>query len=501
MTSRTMLALCLTICFGWSLRSSLLWAAPDASDSSPFYRNYRFLELSGQQTPVIGQILKDQKLGRLQQDDVHVQLILARLYVDLGLHLKAVEILDALSRQELPETLYNEVWFELGKSYFHSGHYRQAQAAFNSMHGPGNRPDMRAERLQLLGLIAMARDDYGEAVQLMQQNWQQSSDVWALYSRFNLAVAQIRGGKLEQGLHLLKQTSLIDVQPRNAETRALIDKINQAIGYLYLQQEQADLARGYLEQVRIKGPYSNMALLGAGWASTMLQQYKRALVPWLELRGRDIREVPVQESMLSVPYAFEQLGAFGQAAEYYQQAIDAYQQEQGLLAQSIQQIESDGMQNVLAQMDIRSEQNWLRNIRTLDDQSATRYIRQLMDDDLYFNMMNNYREARFIKLNAENRREQINRMTGEMLDKLKVKQADASGEAEEQVKFVSIMAAGLFKRADSLILNADREIDRQLEKMKRRALHLLQQRKERLDVYLVQARLALAQTYDRMENR
>ena len=39
------------------------------------------------------------------------------------------------------------------------------------------------------------------------------------------------------------------------------------------------------------------------------------------------------------------------------------------------------------------------------------------------------------------------------------------------------------------------------DKLKQRALQLLTARKARLDVYLVQARLALAQSYDRLGNQ
>ncbi len=496
-----MLRMISTRCYALSLAlilSPVMLSAQPMGKQTPFYRNYQFLEYAGQQTPVIGQILKDQKLGRISEDDAHVQLILARLYVDLGLHIKAVDILSALSQTKLDAKDYQEVWFQLGKSYYHTGHFKQAEQALEKLKTSTN-SDMRNEAMHLLGLISMSRENYADAAQDIQDAWQSSAGIWGQYARFNLAVAQIRSGHLDQGLDLLKQASLKQVAGNEAQ--ALIDKINQTIGYLYLQKNEAEQARLHLERVRLNGPYSNMALLGAGWAGTMLQQYKQALVPWLELHGRDIREVPVQEVMLSVPYAYEQLGAWGQAADYYQRAIDAYQQEQGLLSSSIASIQNNEMGPVLAQMNVQSERNWLKNIRALDDKLATRYIRQLMDDDLFFNTMNNYREARFIALEANTRRESIAEMTGDMYENLKRQQQDAEGDDREQLQFIGILAADLFKRADLLVLHADQAIDRQLEKLKRRALHLLERRKERLDVYLVQARLALAQSLNRLENQ
>jgi hypothetical protein len=45
---------------------------------------------------------------------------------------------------------------------------------------------------------------------------------------------------------------------------------------------------GYLERVRLKSLQANKALLGFGWAADSLKDPKLALVPWLELAGRDV---------------------------------------------------------------------------------------------------------------------------------------------------------------------------------------------------------------------
>ena len=40
--------------------------------------------------------------------------------------------------------------------------------------------------------------------------------------------------------------------------------------------------------MRLEGPFSNKALLGVGWADAEMDNYQRALVPWMELRSRDL---------------------------------------------------------------------------------------------------------------------------------------------------------------------------------------------------------------------
>ena len=66
-----------------------------------------------------------------------------------------------------------------------------------------------------------------------------------------------------------------------------------------------------------------------------LGDYRAALAPWLELRQRNILDPAVQESLLAVPFAFGQLGANRQAADYYLDAIDAFNAEIGRMDEAI----------------------------------------------------------------------------------------------------------------------------------------------------------------------
>ncbi len=459
--------------------------AGQAASESLFSRYYRFLEYSGRKSPVIGQILRDDKLGRLDDNRVGVQLTLVRLYIAMGLHFQAGQILQSLVAEELPDGVHDEVWFYLGKSYFHLGYLDQAEQALARVRAANPSAQIRAEKLHLLALIKMQRGEFLQAASLLQKNWWRAPGNWDLYARFNLAVALIQSDRLQEGMNLLKQTSFLPAE--DDEARALIDKVNQAMGYLLLQQEKPEQARAYLEKVRLRGPYSNMALLGAGWASAVSKEYKQALVPWLELHGRDRRETSVLEVMLSVPYAYEQLQAWGQAAEFYQKAIAVYQGELVMLEQTITAIRDDRMGAVLRDVEVTGEQDWMRNMQVIEGRPATRYIKQFMDDESFFNIMNNYREARAIL-------EDVRDKTA----KLDMLQNPGGPQGEQQAQ-IAVYAADLGTRAEQLVNDVRGEIVVQEDKLKQRALRLLEQRKARLDVNLVQARLALAQTYQRLE--
>ena len=123
------------------------------------------------------------------------------------------------------------------------------------------------------------------------------------------------------------------------EMIALKDRANLALGFAYLQKKNPQKARVALERVRLNGPYSNKALLAIGWADAQLGDYKAALVPWTELRNRNLLDAAVQESYLAVPYAYGQLSANAQSAEFYETAVEQFSAEDTHLDDAIGRIQ------------------------------------------------------------------------------------------------------------------------------------------------------------------
>ena len=112
------------------------------------------------------------------------------------------------------------------------------------------------------------------------------------------------------------------MQTRSEELLALKDKANLALGFALLAGRtpggsQAHSAARAARGARIRARRCSESV-GRTPASV---QFKRALVPWLALRKRSLLDSAVQESFLTVPYAYAQLSATGQAADYYNSAI------------------------------------------------------------------------------------------------------------------------------------------------------------------------------------
>ena len=103
-----------------------------------------------------------------------------------------------------------------------------------------------------------------------------------------------------------------------------------------------------------------------------------------------------------------------------------------------------------------------------------------------------------LKNNADNKINKISDIQTRLLQQAGIGEEKKSVRNRDQIKFIQILAAELLKRSHQLKLKTQKNIDLITEQMKNRTLHLLSLRKDRLDVYLVQARLALAQNYGRL---
>jgi hypothetical protein len=188
---------------------------------------------------------------------------------------------------------------------------------------------------------------------------------------------------------------------------SLRDKANLALGFALLQTQRPAEARPILERVRLEGPYSSKALLGVGWADSSLGEFKRALVPWLALRKRNLLDSAVQESYLTVPYAYNQLGASGQAAEFYNSAIESFDAELKQIDDSIQQIRSGNLLDRLLNDDKKDTLTWYWQLKTLPDAPESRYLYHLLASNEFQEGLKNYRELNFMNRNLDDWREDV----------------------------------------------------------------------------------------------
>jgi tetratricopeptide (TPR) repeat protein len=249
----------------------------------------------------------------------------------------------------------------------------------------------------LLAQLMMRENRYDDAIAALGA-WHGPPD-WTAYAQFNLGVALVRQGRLSDALAHLDQVGRMDTA--NEELLALRDKANLALGFALLQAKRPADALPILERVRLDGPFSSKALLGVGWADSALGDFKRALVPWLELRRRNLLDSAVQESYLTVPYAYNQLGAGGQAAEFYNSAIDSFDAEMKRIDESIEQIRSGKLLDRLLMGDEKAKLTWYWQLKALPDVPESRYLYQLLASNEFQEGLKDYRELSFMGRNLD----------------------------------------------------------------------------------------------------
>ena len=339
-----------------------------------------------------------QDFNRVTHHTVEAELLKGGLYLSLGEHEEAGRIFRSLLNDNVPLDVRNRAWFYLAKVWYQREYLQQSADALASIHGalPG---DLEPERHLLEAQVMMYLDHYDEAIRALER-WQpvgDGSDAWSAYARFNIGVALVRKDRLDDAAKLLDAVGQIPAPTE--ELAALRDKANLALGYAWLKAGKANEAKAILQRVRLQGPQSNKALLGAGWADSAEKRYTKALAPWLELRGRNMLDAAVQESYLAVPYAYAQLDATKQAADQYMFAVTSFDQESQRIDQSIASIRNGNLLDAIVANDKADKVGWYWQLASLPDAPETRYLYHLLATHEFQEGLKNYRDLLLMQRN------------------------------------------------------------------------------------------------------
>jgi len=352
--------------------------------------------------PAIVRLLAAREQSRLENHDSESELLLGGLYLSYGHHLRAAEIFERLLADNVDPEIRDRTWFFLAKIWQQRGYMAESQNALDNIQGELPK-GMESERHMMQAQLLIERGDYDQAIALLQ-DWPGKSE-WASYAQFNLGVAMVRSGRVEAAAQILDNLGGSD--PFNEELTSLRDKANLALGYAYLQDQQPVAAKSALQRVRLEGPFSSKALLGVGWADAEEAQYQRALVPWMELRGRDLLDPAVQEAMLAVPYAMAKLNSISQAADHYLNAIEAFYEESNRIDEAIVKIESGTLFDGFLAEDRDSSAGWLWRLNNLPEGPESRYLFHLMAANEFQEGLKNYRDLAYLDRNLDEWQESI----------------------------------------------------------------------------------------------
>ncbi len=320
------------------------------------------------------------------------EILLGGLYQSYGLRDESRRIFTELLKNDIDYETRDQAWYYLGKSYYQHNELEKARDALNQI--TNTLPPIRnEERFNLLANIYQRQGNPEKAVEILEDL--DSDSVWKHYAQFNLGVALIKSGETERGQDLLEDSG--DIKAHDDEHAALKDRANLALGFSYIQQKETSDAVKYLKEIRLRGPFSNKALLGLGWAYNLAGDHRRALSAWRELVKRDAMDPAVQEALLAIPYSTDTVGAPGRALTEYEEAIKIYAQEQTRLENVIEAVELGEIEKIL-----RTDSRDLEILTPLEIKKASSaqslpYLSHLLASYEFQTAYKNYRDLFYLR--------------------------------------------------------------------------------------------------------
>src|SRR5215472_8272907 len=330
------------------------------------------------------------RLDEPQLDTLHYNINEAEFSVgdfelDYRMHYRAGRAIKRVLEGAVDEAVRNEAAFRLARIHFQKDQLEEALQALGRIQGTV--PAKIKNDVEFLRAnIYMATDKPNEAIEVL--NHLQNDPSLAGFVAYNLGIALLQAGKQQEAVEQLDKAGQL---PANDPAGlAIRDKANLVLGSLLFESGNFERAKQALDRVRLDGPFSNQALLRAGWADTSANQFERALVPWNILADREPTDVAVQEAMLAVPHTYASLKLYGRAALTYGRALELYSNQIEKVDASINSIKAGRFLKALIREESREDQTWVIRLRSQPGAPETYYLMELMASHDFQTALQNY---------------------------------------------------------------------------------------------------------------
>jgi hypothetical protein len=301
------------------------------------------------------------------------------------MHHRAGRAIKAVLEGAVDEAVRNEAAFRLARIHFQKDQLEDAQHALARIQGTV--PAAIKDDVEFLRAnIDMATGRPGEAVQVLKPL--RDDESLAGFVAYNLGIALLQDARPQEAVSQLDKAGLMAAG--DPAGLAIRDKSNLVLGSMLFESGEFDRAKKSLDRVRLEGPFSNQALLRAGWAEATAKQYDRALVPWNILVDREPTDAAVQEAMLALPNAYASLNLHGRAAILYGRALELFNQQIQKVDASIGSIREGRFLEALIREESREDETWVIRLRTLPDAPETYYLMELMASHDFQTALHNY---------------------------------------------------------------------------------------------------------------
>jgi tetratricopeptide repeat protein len=301
------------------------------------------------------------------------------------MHRRAGRAIKAVLEGAVDESVRNEAAYRLARIHFQKDQAADALQALDRITGKvpvAIRDDVEFLRANVY--MALGRPADAAAVLKRLQGAQSLTG----FAAYNLGIAMLQEGREQDAIAQLDKAGQLSLT--GAGPLAIRDKSNMLLGKLMLESTDFTRAQQFFDRVRLDGPFSNQALLSAGWADVSAQNFERAVVPWSMLAKREVTDAAVQESLLALPYAYSKLNVHGRAAVLYADALKSFGEELVKVDASVKSIAEGRFLKALVREEIQQDKGWAIRLRTLPDAPETFYLMQLMASNDFQTALQNY---------------------------------------------------------------------------------------------------------------
>ena len=301
------------------------------------------------------------------------------------MHNRAGRAIRAVLEGNVDEPVRNEAAFRLARIHFQKDQLDEALHALSRIEGEVPE-EIRDDVEFLRANVYLASGRPHEAVEVLKR-LPDEGDL-AGFSAYNLGIALLQDGDAVHATEQLDRAG--QIKARERADLAIRDKSNLVLGTMLFESTEFARAERTFDRVRLDGPFSNQALLRAGWAEVSAGRQDRALVPWGVLVEREPTDAAVQEAMLAMPHAYTTLEAYGRAALLYGRALETFSGEIGKVDTSIEAIRDGQFLKALTREETRQDRSWVVRLRQLPEAPETFYLTELMASHDFQTALQNY---------------------------------------------------------------------------------------------------------------
>jgi hypothetical protein len=365
-----------------------------------YFQGHHFQSLS--------ELMVAKERGGIQGHKDNPELIEGSLSLAFGMERQAGDIYDRLLGEDKPLAVRNAAWFYLAKIRYQRGELDAVKSSLSNIIEPISADlvdEMDAMKIQLL--IKEAKFEEAEAALekvSSRSGGGRQFQYWRPYLNFNLGAIYARYEKLDEAQNFFSKVANERLSKKpfyHKEQLALYDKAYIASGFSYFQQQDYQQAINEFGNVRQSTPLVNDALLGYGWATAKLGDYKAALIPWTVLSQRPIADDAVQESLIAIPHAYLQLGDTSRALDAYARAEQVFIKELALIDDAGNKIVGQSLIELFKLDYANATYSWLVPENNYLVEPVSRYLLPLFAQNRFQNSIQSLFDLDKIRLRLE----------------------------------------------------------------------------------------------------